>query len=109
MRVSELPRRFQEMYKRRFCWTGEVRLIALGPVKKSENPYYAITEKNVENRIVRWFGKWPTSNHSILNVEREDGAVWMIYLDYFEIWQRIDYVDPEITFIRGDEIEMEAK
>lgn len=109
MRLSEIPRRFRDMYTNRFGWTGSVSLIALGAVKQSNNPYFAVTEKNVENRVVRWFGRWPESDYSTVHVEREDGAVWSICLNHFETYERIDHVDPEMMFVNIDELREERK
>ena len=109
MKISELPRKFRDMYERKFCWTGDVSLIALGAVKDNGNPYFAVTERNVENCIVRWFGNWPISEYSPVHVQREDGSTWAIRLDYFDAWERIDHVDLEAVYVDINEILKEVE
>jgi hypothetical protein len=104
LKVSDLPNRFRLMYQSQWNWWGKVQLLALGAVKTSSNPYFAITEKNVENQIVRWFGKWPESEYGILHVERADGSSWSISLNHFESFERIDKVDPEKTSLDMEDL-----
>lgn len=89
MKLNDLPNRFRIMYSNIFCWDGTCMLIKLGNVRKSGNPYFATEEKQVENQIVRWYGKLPTSKFATVMVEREDGTVWKIILDNFAEYEII--------------------
>jgi len=95
LRISEIPKRFRDRYKKEWNWCGDVNLIALGAVRRTENPYFADVEKNVENQIVRWFGNWPRNPYETIHVERGDGALWAINLGNFLDYTKIDHVDPE--------------
>lgn len=95
LKISEIPKRFQDRYKKEWNWSGDVNLIALGAVRRTENPYFADVEKKVENQIVRWFGNWPRNPYETIHVERSDGALWAINLNNFLGYEKIDHVDPE--------------
>lgn len=93
MKFAEIPALFRKKYSDGWGWSGHVQLIKLGPVKHSENPYFALNEKQVENKTVRWLGKLPESAYGHVTVEREDGATWSICLSNFEHYEVIREIE----------------
>lgn len=94
MRFSELPNGFRLRYQKYYHWgTQPVRLLRLGPVKHSSNPYFATQEKQVEGQIVRLLGSKPLSEYTSLTVERHDSTIWSIQLDNFESYEFIDRLE----------------
>lgn len=93
MRIDELPFRFRMMYQNIFNWSGRTSLIALGEVKYKNNPYFGVEERQVENKIVRYWGKRPSNPYQTVTVEREDGTCWGIKLCNFENYEIIDEVE----------------
>lgn len=94
MKYSELPNGFRLRYQKGYRWhTQPCRLLRLGAVKQSSNPYFATQEKQVEGQIVRPLGSKPLSEYTSVTVERHDCTIWSIQLGNFESYEFIDRLE----------------